>query len=83
MRCVKRALGATELWNLGSVAGLEIEGAPLFLHEPTSNGFDTPQSLADYSEVEVFVADPDAFIERAVDAGANGNLDGIQDHQTP
>ena len=80
----KRALGATELWNLGSVAGLEIEGAPLFLHEPTSNGFDSPAELGTTTvRVEVFVADPDAFIERAVDAGANGNLDGIQDHQTP
>lgn len=29
----KGALGATELWNLGGVAGLEIEGAPFFLHE--------------------------------------------------
>jgi len=38
----KRALGATELWNLGSVVGLEIEGAPFFLHEPTSTGFDSP-----------------------------------------
>ena len=27
----KRALGATELWSLGSVVGLEIEGAPFFL----------------------------------------------------
>jgi PhnB protein len=26
-----RALGATELWSLGSVAGLEIAGAPFFL----------------------------------------------------
>ena len=27
----KSALGAVELWNLGSVVGLEIEGAPFFL----------------------------------------------------
>ena len=27
------ALGATEVWNLGGVAGLEIDGAPFFLHE--------------------------------------------------
>jgi hypothetical protein len=27
----KRALRATELWNMGSVAGMEIEGAPFFL----------------------------------------------------
>jgi hypothetical protein len=24
------------------VAGLEIEGAPFFLHEPTSGGFESP-----------------------------------------
>ena len=28
------ALGATELWNLGSVVGLQIAGAPFFLAEP-------------------------------------------------
>lgn len=27
------ALGATQLWNLGGVAGLAIGGAPVFLHE--------------------------------------------------
>jgi hypothetical protein len=30
----KEALGAKVLWSLVSVAGLEIEGEPLFLHEP-------------------------------------------------
>ena len=29
----KRALGAVELWNLGSVVGMEVEGAPFFLAE--------------------------------------------------
>jgi PhnB protein len=33
----RRALGASELWNLGSVVGLEIEGAPFFLAEPESS----------------------------------------------
>lgn len=28
----KRALGAAELWNVGGIMGLEIEGAPFFLH---------------------------------------------------
>jgi PhnB protein len=27
----KQALGATELWNLGGVVGMEIDGAPIFL----------------------------------------------------
>jgi PhnB protein len=30
----KRALGATLLWSLGSVAGLEIAGAPFFVGKP-------------------------------------------------
>src|SRR5689334_17398209 len=29
----RTALGATERWNLGGVAGLEINGAPFFLHQ--------------------------------------------------
>ena len=39
------ALGADRLWSLGSVVGLEIEGAPFFLHEPTNTGFDSPAVL--------------------------------------
>src|SRR5262245_12465548 len=38
----KRALGATELWNLGGVAGLSIAGAPVFVGEPENNGWDAP-----------------------------------------
>ena len=34
----KKALGATELWNFGPVAGLEIAGAVFFLGEPANNG---------------------------------------------
>ena len=41
----KRALGATELWNLGSVVGMEINGAPIFLGEPQNNGWETPVKL--------------------------------------
>jgi hypothetical protein len=33
----QQALGAQLLWSLGSVAGLEISGAPFFLHEPVKN----------------------------------------------
>ena len=40
----QRALGATLLWDLGGVAGLEIAGAPFFLGEPANNG-KVPQSL--------------------------------------
>jgi len=56
----KKALGAQLLWSLGSVAGLEINGAPFFLHEPVKNGFDSPKALgATTVRVEVFVDDPD------------------------
>jgi PhnB protein len=80
----KKALGAAELWNLGSVVGLEIAGAPFFLHEPTSNGFDSPSAIGTTTvRVEVFVDDPDTYVERAVKAGADGALDPVRDHQTP
>ena len=41
----KRALGAVELWNLGSVVGLEIAGAPFFVGEPANNRWETPSKL--------------------------------------
>ena len=78
------ALGATELWNLGSVVGLSVEGAPLFLGEPAGNGWETPQVLGTRTvRVEVFVDDPDGFLERAVAAGADGTVDEIRDHEAP
>ena len=33
--------------------------------------------------VEVFCDDPDAFIQRALAAGAVGSLDDLRDHQAP
>lgn len=78
-----RALGATQLWSLGSVAGMAIDGAPFFVGEPANNGWDAPESLGTTStRVEVFCDDPDAFIARALEAGAKGSLDEIADHQT-
>jgi PhnB protein len=80
----KRALGATELWSLGSVIGLEIHGAPIFLHEPTNTGFASPAELsATTVRVEMFCDDPDEFIDRAVQAGADGSAHKIRDHQAP
>ncbi|MBO0824488.1 MAG: hypothetical protein J2P27_11640 [Actinobacteria bacterium] len=80
----ERALGARRLWDLGSVVGMDIEGAPFFLHEPTSSGFDSPGSLgAMTARVEVFCDDPDNFISRAVAAGADGSADEIRDHEVP
>jgi PhnB protein len=80
----KRALGATVLWSLGSVAGLEIAGAPFFLGEPANNGWESPSKLGITStRVEVFCDDPDSMIARALEAGASGNRDEIRDHQVP
>lgn len=75
----KQALGATQLWSLGSVAGLEIGGAPFFVAEPEQNGWESPIKLGITStRVEVFCDDPDSFIARAVQAGAQGDGDPIK-----
>jgi len=80
----KEALGAKELWNLGSVVGLSIAGAPIFVGEPANNGWESPTQLGITSaRVEVFCDDPDTFIEKAVTAGANGEIDKIKNHQMP
>jgi PhnB protein len=80
----RRALGATELWNLGSVVGLSVAGAPVFLAEPANNGWDTPAALGSRTvRVEVFTDDPDAFIARAVAAGADGEGREIRTYETP
>ena len=78
-----RALGAVELWSLGSVAGLEIAGAPFFVGQPERNGWESPATLGITSaRVEAFCDDPDALISRAVAAGAKGN-DPIREHAAP
>ena len=80
----KRALGATELWNLGSVIGLEIEGAPFFLGQPANNGWESPGEIGTTTvRVEVFVDDPDSFVERAVAAGADDSRGPVRNHEMP
>ena len=70
----KKALGAEVLWSLGSVAGLAVDGAAFFLHEPVEGRFESPPALgATTARVEVFVDDPDRVIAQAVEAGAIGN----------
>jgi PhnB protein len=79
------ALGATELWNLGGVAGLEIDGAPFLLHEvnPNNPAETSPdQAGVTSTRIEVFVDDPDDFIERAVAVGATAAAT-IEDHHAP
>ena len=80
----KKALGATELWNLGSVVGLQIAGAPFFLGEPANNGWETPVKLGiTTTRIEVFCDNPDSFIEGAIKEGANGSFDPIRNHEAP
>jgi PhnB protein len=80
----QRALGATVLWSLGSVAGLEIGGAPFFVAEPAKNGWESPERLGITSaRVEVFCDDPDALIKQALAAGAKGSLDTLKDYEAP
>jgi PhnB protein len=77
----RRALGAEELWNLGSVVGLQIDGAPFFLAEPAGNGWESPGVIGTTTvRVEVFVDDPDSFVARAVAAGATSIDGGVRDH---
>jgi PhnB protein len=69
----REALGAEVRWDLGGVAGLEVGGAPFFLHEanPSNPAEDSPDRVGQTSvRIEVFVEDPDGFIERAVASGA-------------
>jgi uncharacterized glyoxalase superfamily protein PhnB len=80
----QRALGASELWNLGSVVGLDVKGAPFFLAEPAHSGWESPSAIGTTTvRVEVFVDDPDALVERAVAAGANGSRAPVRDHPAP
>jgi PhnB protein len=81
----ERGLGAKRLWDLGSVAGLEVAGAPFFLHEvnPANPGETSPeQAGANSTRIELFTEDPDGLIERALAAGATPGSP-IEDHDAP
>jgi len=78
-----RALGAAELWSLGSVAGMEVEGAPFFLAQPEKKDWGSPTQVgATTVRVELLCDDPDAVVRRALEAGATGRS-GVRDHQMP
>lgn len=78
----QKALGARLLWSLGSVAGLEIDGAPFFLHEPVAGSFSSPRQIGTITaRVDLFVDDPDELLARAIKAGATGGE--IQDYEVP
>jgi PhnB protein len=81
----KRALGAHELWDLGGVAGLEIDGAPFFLHEinPNNPSETSPVEAGRTSaRIELFVDDPDELLARALSAGATLGSP-IEEHVVP
>lgn len=80
----RRALGAVVLWDVGSVVGLEVAGAPFFVGQPENNGWESPAKVGvTTTRIEVFCDDPDAFIARALAAGAIGSADPIRNHATP
>ena len=84
VRWYQEALGAEVMWSLGSVAGLSVLGAPIFVGEPCANGWEVPhQSGPPTCRVELFCDDPDSFIARAVQCGAIGRTDPPRNHETP
>ena len=67
------AMNAKELWNLGGVAGLEINGAPFYIHEVNSNNpaeKSPGEAGVTSTRIELFVDDPDGFMKGALAAGA-------------
>jgi uncharacterized glyoxalase superfamily protein PhnB len=81
----REALGAEVLWDLGGVAGLQVGGAPVFLHEanPENPTEDSPVEVGQTSvRIEVFVDAPDAFVAHAVAAGATLG-EAVTEHQVP
>ncbi|MGH7642376.1 MAG: VOC family protein [Candidatus Dormibacteria bacterium] len=81
----REALGARELWNLGGVAGLEIAGAPFFLHEanPANPTELSPDRVgATSTRIELFVDDPDRLVRQAIDHGASPGSE-VVDHEMP
>ena len=81
----RQALGATVIWDLGGVAGLQVAGAPFFLHEVNpDNPAETSPDRAGVTSVriELFVDDPDGFVERALAAGAAPGSP-VVEHEVP
>ena len=72
-RWYQHALNAAVVWNIGSVVGLRIGGAPFFLHEinPDNQNERAPSETGVTStRIELFVDDPEPVLERATVAGA-------------
>ena len=81
----RRALGAIEVWSLGSVVGLRISGAPFFVHEinPDNPNESSPAETGVTStRIELFVDDPEDVIGRAAVAGAT-RVAVVVEHDAP
>lgn len=79
------ALGAGQLWNLGSVAGLHLRGAPFMLHEAVPGRETEPSPIEaglTTTRIEVFVEDPGQLIEQAARAGAT-DVQRVVSHEMP
>ena len=79
------ALGAGRLWDLGGVAGLDLGGAPFFIHEavPGKTGEPSPTAVGlTTTRIEVFIDEPDELVERAERAGAT-DVEPVSAHDTP
>jgi PhnB protein len=81
----RSALGATELWNLGGVAALEIQGAPFLLHEAVP-GRAAERSPVDAglttTRIELFLDEPERLIDAARGSGAT-HVEAPADHEAP
>jgi PhnB protein len=85
VRWYMTALGAGGLWDLGGVAGLDLDGAPFFVHEavPGKNREQSPTAVGlTTTRIEVFIDEPDVLIERAAQAGAT-DVERVSAHDTP
>jgi uncharacterized glyoxalase superfamily protein PhnB len=81
----RKALGARELWNLGGVAGLEVAGAPFFLHEvnPANPAEISPgRAGVTSTRIELFADDPDRLVAQAIAHGASPGSE-VVDHEVP
>ena len=83
------AFGATVRWVIGdddrvAVAGLEVDGAELFLAQANPPGTGSPDAVGTTTaRIELFVDDPEAMRQRAIDAGATpGNPVAHRRHDT-
>jgi uncharacterized glyoxalase superfamily protein PhnB len=83
-RWYQDALGAEVRWDLGSVVGLSILGAPVFVGEPCGNGWEIPERNGlPTCRVELFCDDPDMIVARAIERGAAARGDPPRNHDAP